>query len=181
MSYQTKVITSKQSRLSYANIWFPKSVNGGQEKYSTTILIPKDSKDVQKIKDAIWQAYVEGSSKLERELGYVPEFKDLKNPIRDGDEERDWDEAYVGHIFINATSGSRPGVIDIYKNPITDTSQIYSGVYARCAIHFYVFANGETKKCGVACCLDNVMKVADGDLLGTRTSAWEDFEDCGND
>jgi len=177
MSYQTKVITSKQSRLSYANIWYPKSVNGGPEKYSTTILIPKDSPDIKKIQDAIWQAYVEGSGKLEKAFGFIPEFSQIKNPLRDGDKERDWDEAYVGHYFLNATSGSKPQVIDIYKNPIEDTSEIYSGVYARVSIHFYVFANKDTGVCGIACSLDNVMKIKDGDPLGTKSSAWEDFSD----
>lgn len=173
----TKVLTSSETRLSYANIWFPKSINGGPEKYSATLLIPKGSEDIKKIKEAIWQAYVDGSSKFERAFGFIPEFKDIKNPVRDGDVERNWDEAYVGHYFLNATSGSKPQVIDIYKSPIEDTSEIYSGVYARVAIHFYVFANKDTGACGIACSLDNVMKVKDGDPLGTKSSAWEDFAD----
>jgi hypothetical protein len=177
MSKQTKLITSKETRLSYANIWFPKSINGGPERYSATLLIPKDSEDIKKIKEAVWQAYVEGSGKLERTFGFIPEFSQIKNPLRDGDKERDWDDAYVGHYFINATSGSKPQVIDIYKNPIEDTSEIYSGVYARVAIHFYVFANADSGAFGIACSLDNVMKVADGEPLGVKSSAWEDFED----
>ena len=36
----TKVITGKV-RLSYANVWEPASINGGEEKYSVSLIIPK--------------------------------------------------------------------------------------------------------------------------------------------
>lgn len=36
----TKVITGVV-RLSYANVWEPKSINGGKEKYSVSVIIPK--------------------------------------------------------------------------------------------------------------------------------------------
>ena len=36
----TRVITGKV-RLSYANVWEPKSINGGDEKYSVSLIIPK--------------------------------------------------------------------------------------------------------------------------------------------
>ena len=41
MSQQTKVVTGINTRLSYANIWEPKSINGGKEKYSVSLIIPK--------------------------------------------------------------------------------------------------------------------------------------------
>lgn len=59
-----KVVTGI-ARLSYANIWTAKSINGGTPKYSTSVLIPKsDTATVQKIKAAILAAYEEGESKL---------------------------------------------------------------------------------------------------------------------
>ena len=49
-----KVITGKNTRWSYANIWEPKSINGGAPKYSVSLIIPKSDKaTVQKIKAAI--------------------------------------------------------------------------------------------------------------------------------
>ena len=36
----TKVVTGLV-RLSYANVWEPKSINGGDPKYSCSIIIPK--------------------------------------------------------------------------------------------------------------------------------------------
>ena len=37
---KTKVVTGVV-RLSYTNIWEPKSINGGAEKYSVSVIIPK--------------------------------------------------------------------------------------------------------------------------------------------
>ena len=39
----TKVVTGIV-RLSYANVWEPKSINGGDPKYSCSIIIPKSDK-----------------------------------------------------------------------------------------------------------------------------------------
>ena len=49
-----KVITGKNTRWSYANVWEPKSINGGSPKYSVSLIIPKSDKaTVQKIKVAL--------------------------------------------------------------------------------------------------------------------------------
>lgn len=64
----TKVITGVNTRWSYANIWDPKSINGGSPKYSVSLIIPKDDTvTVNKIKSAIEAAYKEGESKLTRQ------------------------------------------------------------------------------------------------------------------
>lgn len=61
----TKVITGVNTRWSYANVWQPKSINGGAPKYSVSLIIPKsDKKTVEKIKTAIQAAYEEGEAKL---------------------------------------------------------------------------------------------------------------------
>lgn len=44
-----KVITGVNTRWSYANVWEPKSINGGTPKYSVSLIIPKsDTKTVEK-------------------------------------------------------------------------------------------------------------------------------------
>ena len=53
-----KVITGPDTRWSYANVWEPKSINGGTPKYSVSLIIPKsDKKTVEAIKAAIQAAY----------------------------------------------------------------------------------------------------------------------------
>ena len=85
----TKVITGKDTRWSYANIWDPKSVNGGTPKFSVSLIIPKsDTITVKKIKAAIEAAYLEGESKLKGTGKTVPPLAAIKSPLRDGDTER---------------------------------------------------------------------------------------------
>lgn len=56
-----KVITGPDTRWSYANVWEPKSINGGTPKYSVSLIIPKrDTKILTKIQAAIKAAYKEG-------------------------------------------------------------------------------------------------------------------------
>ena len=53
MQNKTKVITG-EVRLSYANVWEPKSINGGKERYSVSVIIPKsDQKTIEKIEKAV--------------------------------------------------------------------------------------------------------------------------------
>lgn len=62
---KTKVITGKNTRLSYFHGWEPTSINGGPERYSVSVLIPKDDKEtVKAINDAIDAAIEEGIAKF---------------------------------------------------------------------------------------------------------------------
>ena len=171
----TKVVTGIV-RLSYANIWQAKSINGGAPKFSTSVLIPKsDTATVQKIKAAIQAAYDEGESKLKGNGKSVPTLATLKTPLRDGDVERPDDEAYAGHWFINANSNTAPGVVDINRQPIMDTSEIYSGVYARVSLSLYAFNSNGNRR--IACGLQNIQKIRDGESLGGKANAEDDFND----
>ena len=170
-----KVITGV-CRLSYANIWQAKSINGGAPKYSASVLIPKgDAKTVAKVKAAIQAAYEEGEGKLKGNGKTAPSLASLKTPFRDGDTERPDDEAYASHWFLNANSNTAPGVVDASREPIYDTSEIYSGVYARVSLSFYAFNSNGNR--GIACGLQNIQKVRDGESLGGKTKAEDDFDD----
>ena len=115
-------------RLSYANVWEPKSINGGDPKYSCSIIIPKtDTETVNAINAAIDCAIKEGIGKFG---GKVPPKGALKLPLRDGDTERD-DDNYAGCYFINANSKTAPQIVDKSVRPILDRSEVYSGVYAK--------------------------------------------------
>lgn len=159
-------------RLSYANLWEPKSINGGTPKYSVSLIIPKsDTRTIVKIK----AAYREGDTKLKGNARTVPALAVLKTPLRDGDTERPDDEAYADSYFINANSGTAPGIVDNQQEPqpITVRSEIYSGVYARASVNFYAFnSNGNE---GIACGLNNIQKLRDGEPLGGKPRAEDDF------
>ena len=169
-----KVITGPDTRWSYANVWDPKSINGGTPKYSVSLIIPKaDARTLAKIKTAIEAAYKEGEAKLKGSGKTVPALSAIKSPLRDGDTERPDDPAYAHAYFINANAASAPGIVDADVNPILTRSEVYSGVYGRASITFYAFNSSGNK--GIACGLNNLQKIRDGEPLGGKASAEEDF------
>lgn len=93
----TKVVTGK-CRLSYAHLFEPTSMEDGAPKfYSCALLIPKSDKaTVKKIQDAIKIAIENGKVKT-----FGGKTTNLKLPLRDGDAEKEGDETYEGHYFIN--------------------------------------------------------------------------------
>ena len=172
----TKVITGVKTRWSYANVWQAKSINGGTPKFSVSLIIPKsDTKTVTAVKNAIQAAYDEGQSKLKGSSKSVPALTAIKTPLRDGDAERPDDEAYKDSYFINANSATAPGIVDAARNPIIEHSEVYSGVYGRASINFYAFNSNGNK--GIACGLNNLQKISDGEPLGGKTRAEDDFAD----
>lgn len=169
-----KVITGPNTRWSYANVWEAKSINGGTPKFSVSLIIPKsDTKTVAKIKAAVEAAYHDGESKLKGNGKSVPPLATIKTPLRDGDIERPDDPAYANAYFINANSATPPGIVDADRNPILTRSEVYSGVYGRASISFYAFNSNGNK--GIACGLNNLQKVREGEPLGGKTNAESDF------
>jgi len=179
-SEATKVITGKV-RLSYVRLFEPQVTENGDERYSVSILIPKDDKEtLRKIKAAIDAAIQDGIKS--KWGGKLP--PNLKKPLRDGDTDRPDDPAYAGHYFINASSVTKPGIAKpIGKGPdgkmrfqeITDSTEVYSGCYARVSLNFYPYNKNGNK--GIGAGINNVVKVQDGEYLGGRARLEDDFAD----
>ena len=112
---------------------------------------------MEAIKAAIQAAYEEGESKLKGSGKTVPALSVIKTPLRDGDAERPDDPVYADAYFINANSATAPGIVDADLNPILERSEVYSGVYGR--------ASG----------LNNLQKISDGEPLGGKSRAEDDF------
>ena len=169
-------VVTNEVRVSYANVFTPKSINGGDEKYSVSLIIPKsDTETIALINKAIDQAITDGVSKFG---GKKPNKAALKLPLRDGIEKDD--EAYEDAYFINCNSKTAPQIVDLNRQPITDETEVYSGCYARVSINFYAFNTNGNK--GIACGLGNIQKTRDGESLGGgRVSANDDFGDGEDD
>ena len=127
-------------RISFANIFEPKSINGSEAKYSVSCLIPKDDKKtLLAIHKAVEAAKEDG--KVRKWGGKLP--PNLKLPLRDGDIDRPDDENYQEHFFLNATSKDAPQVVDRHVQPVVDPMMVYSGCYCNVSVNFYPFnANG---------------------------------------
>lgn len=167
----TKVVTG-EVRFSYLHVFQPHAIEEGQqEKYSVALLIPKnDKKTLTKIKNAVDAAKVAGEST--KFGGKIP--ANLKTPLRDGDAERPDQEEYKGMYFLNANSTNKPGLVDADVNPIMDSTELYSGCYGRASVNFYAYNVSGNR--GIACGLNNLQKTRDGDTLGGRSRAEDDFD-----
>lgn len=175
----TRVVTDKV-RLSYVHLFQPYTYQQGQDpKYSCTVLVPKtDTATKARIDAAIEAAKQEGASS--KWGGQIPPVVPV--PVYDGDGVRPSDgqpfgDECKGHWVFTASSKQTPQVVDQAINPIIDQSEVYSGMYARVSVNF--FAYNSTGKKGIGCGLNNVQKIADGEPLGGRTTAAEDFGGAG--
>ena len=166
----TKVVIP--CRISFANIWEPRSVNGSEEKYSVSCLIPKSDKTtLAKIHKAIEAAKDAAQSK--RWGGKIP--ANLKLPLHYGDTELADDENYEGMMYFNATSKDAPQIVDRKVQPILNPMECGSGDYCNVSVNFYGFsANGNR---GVAAGLQNIQLVKHGERLAGKASAASDFEE----
>ena len=99
--------------------------------------------------------------------------------MRDGDEERPDQPEYAGMYFLNASSKQAPGIVDKQVQPVLDSAEVYSGCYGRASLNFFPFNQAGNK--GIACGLNNVQKLADGDYLGGRSRAEDDFDSMDDD
>ena len=171
----TKVKTGL-TRWSYVNVWDPQMGDDGKPKYSVSVIIPKsDTRTIEAIRTAVQAAYEEGESKLKGNGKTVPPLDTIKTPLRDGDLERPEDEAYKDSYFVNAKSVTAPGIVDVDRQPILDHTEVYSGVYGRVSMTFYAYNTGTAR--GIACGLNNLQKLKDGEPLSGRISAEDDFND----
>lgn len=170
MNEATKVITG-EVRFSYLHVFEPVETESGEAKYSVSLLIPKtDAKTINRIHQAVEAAKQAGTAKFG---GKIPPV--LKLPLRDGDVERPEDETYAGCYFVNANCKTRPGLLYRNGQPIIDSTELYSGCYGYASISFYAFNTSGNK--GIACGLNHLMKTRDGEPLGGRTRAEDDFAD----
>ena len=174
-----KVLTG-ECRLSYCNLTTPRAAQqGGEPKYSVTLLIPKtDVATKADIDAAIQAAANEALSKVWN--GARP--PQLRVPIYDGDGVRPsgvpFGDECKGHWVMTASTKNKPQVVGVDNiNCELAPSDIYSGMYARVTIRFFGYSNSGNK--GIGCGLGNVMKTRDGEALAGSASASVDFAGVG--
>jgi len=175
----TKVLTG-EVRLSYAALTAPRvPKQGGEAKYSVTLLIPKtDTATKANIDASAEAAAADALGKLWN--GVRPPV--LPVPIHDGDGVRENGTPFgpecKGCWVVTAGSYIKPQVVH-QSDVNTDLApqDIYSGMYGRVTINFFGYLSNGKK--GVGCGLGNVMKTRDGEPLAGGASASSDFADVG--
>lgn len=174
----TKVLTG-EVRLSYVNLTTPRAPQqGGEPKYSVTLLIPKsDNATIADINASIKAAYEDGVNKKWGGAHPTP-----KTIVHDGDGLRPsglpFGNECKGHWVLTASTKNKPQVVGIDNLSCElAPSDIYSGMYARVTINFFAYDTAGSK--GVGCGLGNVLKTRDGEALAGGASAASDFEGLG--
>lgn len=166
--------------VSYPKVFKPE-VNklSGETEYSLVALFPKGS-DLTALKKAAQEA-------IEKKFGAKAKnadfLKTLRNPFRDQGEKAKVDETTgksvlpqgheAGAIYMNLKSKQKPQVVDQNVQLILEPTDFYAGCKARATVRAYAYDNKGNK--GVAFGLVNVQKVSDGEALGGRTRAEDDF------
>ena len=168
-------VTTGEVRISYEHLLKAYAQQPGAEpKFSATLLIPKsDVGTKQRIDAAIQAAIAEGvAGKWNGARPPQP-----PTPVYDGDGLRPNGEMFgeecKGHWVMTANSKQQQEIVDMQMNPIFDSTQVYSGMYARVVINFFAY-NAAGKK-GIGCGLGPVQKTRDGEPLGGRMTAAEAF------
>jgi hypothetical protein len=170
---ETKVMTP-QFRVSFPNVLRPgKPMKAGDEpKYGVTMLFPK-GQDLSKMKAAAHAACVESWGADQSKWP-----KNFRNPFRD-QSEKAFEGYEAGAIFVTAKSKNRPGLVDVNVLDIIEEKDFYPGCYARATVNAFCYEYMGNK--GVAFGLNNVQKLKDGEPLGGRTRATDDFEAVAED
>lgn len=174
----SRVLTG-EVRLSYVFLSQPHAnKQGGEPKYSVTMLIPKT--------DAATKAEIDATIKYVYEDAVTNNWKGARPQLRsaliyDGDGLRNDGSKFgpecAGHWVITASTKNKPWVTEISNiNCELAPQDIYSGMYARVSLNFYPFNNNGNK--GVGCGLRAVMKTRDGEPLAGNGGA-SDFEGIG--
>lgn len=171
----SNTIVTGEVRFSFVNIFEPKAgQNGGEPKYSITILLPKSDIATKQMIDREIQNELQNgiSTKFGGTMPAMPAI-----PIHDGDGVRPNGEPFGeecrGCWVFTASTKQKPEVVDENRQPVLTQTQLYSGCYGRVSLRF--FAYNQAGKKGVGCGLGNVQKLRDGEPLGGRTTAADDF------
>jgi hypothetical protein len=166
----TTSVIIKNVRLSYLYAFKPRKTDKG-ESYQASLIIPKDHPQIAEIRAAIQK---------ERDTKW-PDPKTrpngLKNPLRDGDTDRESDAAYKGAFFIGANRNAEQGaptLVDASLKPVTDAGRWNSGDYANVKVDFFPYVKPENKGIGVG--LVTIMFLRKGEPLMGRTDPMEGFE-----
>lgn len=149
---ETRIVTG-EARLSYVNVFKPYAhMEGQEEKYSVTILIPKT--------DVATKARIDAAINAAIEQGINTKWNGVKPPkvaipVYDGDGTKPSDGTEFGpeckgHWVFTATSkkDNPPQVVDAQVQPILNQSEIYSGIYGRVSVVFAPYMYGGKKELG---------------------------------
>jgi hypothetical protein len=185
-------------RLSFADIWRPKSIKrqdgtSSPPKFSANALIPKDG-DLTAVVGGKRMPIMVGlkkakqeaiAKKLGAEKAKTLKIKSSAYAVKDGDEENY--DGYEGNWYVSANNTKQPKLIGRDKRPLTEADGIlYSGCYVNMIITLWYqpagVKNDNPVPHAVYASLEAIQFVRDGEAFGAAgVDVDEDFEDLTDD
>ena len=162
-------------RISFANIFEPKAVNGqGDPKFSAAFIFAKDHPAKAAIENAIIAAANEKWGAKAMEVLKALKAAD-KLALHDGDA-KSVNAGYAGNLFVNASNKVRPLVIGQQREPLVAADgRPYSGCYVNAIVDVWAQDNQFGKRVNAS--LLGVQFLRDGDRMsGGAVAAADDFE-----
>lgn len=183
-------------RLAFPEVFTPKAaVQGGDEKYSITMLFPKDDSSlipsmpgggILALRKLALAAIQEKWGTDKQKWPATIRSLDLKTylspagkdgwPFRDGDLQ-EWD-GFANQVFIRAGSKFPPGIVDQKLHPIIDKTAVFGGLICRAQVNAYAYSTAGNN--GVSFGLNNFQVLKDdGTAFGGKNNAADVFDAFG--
>ena len=145
------------------------SFEGGKEKFSMTVMVPKEDKEtIAKIEAEIAKVIEDNKAT------FGGKKSGIKTPLRDGDEKKEDYPEFDGFMFFNCSTTRRPKIVDRNKEEVLDVvDQCYSGQIVNVSITFFAYNQAGSK--GVGAGLNNIQVVGGGERL--FDGGGEEFDD----
>lgn len=190
MRVNTDPRMSPPIKVSYPTIFQPKAFQpGGDPTFSIVLMIDKKNKEQMgflRVLHADVKTCLETRWPDPAKRPRTPIIGETRSPIKDGDKTLNSqgipygenNPEYAGHYFVRAATKQRPGVVDLNKQEIVDSNEIYGGCICRVNLNAYAFDMSQNK--GVTFGLNAVQKWADDERFGGgRPPIDELFDDVG--
>jgi hypothetical protein len=161
-------------RVSFPQVFVARAMQPGQDaKYSLVMLFDIEKINASKEEKKLWADMQIAAKEVAAEKWPKGLPKGLMNPFRDGMEKEQYEGYGEDVTFITASTKTKPGLVDQNLQKIIAPEEFYPGCFARATVNAYAWS--KLGKNGVSFGLQNIQKVKDGDALGGRTRAEEDF------
>lgn len=182
MSTDQKRFRTPKFRVAFPQLFQAKAFDEKQEpKFSVMMLFDKEAQATPEFK-----AIVKRVAEIRKEKWGDKPPKNLKMPFKKGEklQNNETGKYYGGcdedTVAISAQGKFAPDVLNQKKHLLragvaADEAQLYAGCYAIATVTPQIFELPQSK--GVTLYLGNVMKLAEGEPLGGKVSADQDFDD----
>lgn len=166
-------ISLRNVTLAFAQLDKAVSFNGGDPKFSVTLLLDKNDKvQVDAVNDAVMQA-LKGrfGDKAEKILSAIENNSQRYN-ISDGDT-KEYD-GFAGNMAIKCNSKFQPTMIDLAKNELKDANAPRSGDVCNVKIEIIAY---DKPNSGVTARINGIVLIKRGGVNGGRPASIEELED----